>query len=95
MSSKFDPIVLNGSNYAVWAPNMETLLKSKGLWKYTKVMIPDPTYDQKKFVVDGKKDEVVGVIMTYILREIRFHLSGIDCPHQVWKKIKLLFDRVN
>jgi hypothetical protein len=45
---------------------METLLKSKGLWKYTKVMIPDPTDDHAKFIVDGKKDEVVGVITTYI-----------------------------
>jgi hypothetical protein len=26
-----------------------------------------------KFVVDGKKDEVVGVIMTYISWEIQFH----------------------
>jgi hypothetical protein len=45
MASKIDPIVLNGSNYAVWAPDMETLLKSKGLWQYTKVVIPDPTDD--------------------------------------------------
>jgi hypothetical protein len=62
--------VLNGSNYVVWAPDMETLLKSKGLWKYMKTVIPDPTDDQEKFVVDGKKDEVVGVIMTYISWEI-------------------------
>jgi hypothetical protein len=49
MASKIDPIVLNGSNYAVWAPDMETLLKSKGLWKYTKVAIPDPTDASKNF----------------------------------------------
>jgi hypothetical protein len=24
-----------------------------------------------------------------------FHLSGIDFPHQVWKKMKSLFDRVD
>jgi hypothetical protein len=47
---------------------------------------------QTKFVVDGKKDEAVEVIMTYILREIWFHLSGIDFPHRVWKKLKLLFN---
>jgi hypothetical protein len=33
--------------------------------------------DQNKLFVDGKMDEVVGDIMTYILREIRFHISGI------------------
>jgi hypothetical protein len=72
MALKIDPVVLNGSNYVVWAPDMETLLKRKGLWKYMKVVIPDPTDDQEKFIVDGKKDEVVGVIMTYISWEIDF-----------------------
>jgi hypothetical protein len=33
--------------------------------------------------------------MTYISPDIWFHLNGIDCPHQVWKKLKLLFNRVN
>jgi hypothetical protein len=36
---------------------VETLLKSKGLWKYMKVLILDPTNAQVKFVVDGKNDE--------------------------------------
>jgi len=42
------------------------LFKRKGLWQYTKVVIPDPTDDYAKFVVDGEKDEAVGVIMRYI-----------------------------
>jgi hypothetical protein len=74
---------------------METMLKSNGLWRYTKIVIRNPTDDQAKIVVDGKKDEVVGVIRTYISREIWFHLSGIDFPHRVWMKLKSLFDRVN
>ena len=45
---------------------MEMLLKIKGLWKYMKVMILDPSDDQEKFVINGNKDEVVGVITTYI-----------------------------
>ena len=34
-----DPMVLNRSNYAIWAPDMETLLKSVGPWlcKYMKI----------------------------------------------------------
>lgn len=82
MASKIDSIVMNGSNYGVWAPNMETLLKRKGLWQYMKVLIANPINDQEKFVVDGKKDEAVGVIMTYISREIQFYLNGINYPHQ-------------
>jgi hypothetical protein len=38
---------------------------------------------KENFIVDGKKDEAVGVITTYILQEIHFHISGIDFPHQV------------
>ena len=56
---------MNGSNYALWALDMETLLKSKGLWKYTNIVILDPIDDHKKFIVDGKKDEYVGLIVTY------------------------------
>jgi hypothetical protein len=93
MDLKIDPVVLNGSNYAVWEPYMETLLKRKGLCQYVKVGILDPTDDHAKFIVDGKNDEALGVITTYILREIHFHLSGINYPHQVLKKLKSLFDR--
>jgi hypothetical protein len=95
MASKINPIFLNGSNYAVWAPDMETLLKIKGSWHYTKVVIPYPTDALKKISIDGKKDEVLGVIMTYISWEIHFHLSGLDCLHLVWKKMKTLFNQVD
>jgi hypothetical protein len=74
---------------------METPLKRKGLWKYTNISIPYPIDDHEKFVVDGKKDKDVGVITTYISWEIQFHLSGIDCPHQVWRKLKSLFNQVD
>jgi hypothetical protein len=79
MASKIDLVVLNGLNYVIWAPNMETLLKSKGLWQYTKVVILDLKDDQVKFVVDGKKDEAIGVITTYISQEIHFHTSKTNC----------------
>jgi hypothetical protein len=95
MASKIYLVIMNKSNYIVWAPDMEVLLKSKGLWKYKKTVIPDPIVDWENFDVDGNKDEVVGVIMTYILREIHFHISGIKFPHKVWNKLKSLFDRVD
>ena len=74
---------------------MKALLKSKGLWQCTKVSFPDPSNAQEKFPVDGKKDEAVGVIMTYILHEIWFLTSGIECPHEFRKKLKSLFDKVD
>jgi hypothetical protein len=46
MVSDIDHVFLNGLNYAVWEPYMETLLKKKGLWKYTKFAIPDPINNQ-------------------------------------------------
>jgi hypothetical protein len=45
MDLKIDYVVLNGSNYAVWEPDMENLLKNKGPWKHIKVAIPDATDD--------------------------------------------------
>jgi hypothetical protein len=93
MDLKIGPIILSGSNYAVWAPDMETLLKSKGLWKYKKIVIPYPTDDREKFFIDGKKHEAIRVITAYILQEVHFHISGIDCPHQFWKNLNSLFDR--
>jgi hypothetical protein len=74
MASKIYLVFLNGLNYAIWAPDMETLLKRKGLWQYTKTAIPYLKDDQTKFVVDGKKDEVVGIITTDLSWEICFHI---------------------
>jgi hypothetical protein len=95
MDLNIDPVILNGSNYAIWAPDMETLLKSKEPWQYIKTVIPDPTDDQENLVVYGKKVEVVGIITTYISWDILFHINGINFLHQVWKKLKSLFDRVD
>lgn len=83
MDSKIEPIILDGLNYAIWETNMEMLLKSKGLWQYMKVVIPNLFDAGAKFVVDRKKDEVVGVIMTYISYKIWYHTSGIDFPYVV------------
>ena len=74
---------------------MDILLKSKWLWQYTKVSIANPTYVNAKFILKENKDEDVGVIMNYILREIHFHTSGIDCAHIVKNKLKSLFNTVN
>ena len=32
--------------------------------------------------------------MTYILWDIQFHTSGIDCPHEIWKKLMSVFIKV-
>ena len=74
---------------------MEILLKIKGLYQYTKVVIPYTSNTSTNLVVDGMKNEVFGVISTYISWEIWFHTSGIDCLHEVWKKVKYLFHKVD
>ena len=48
-----------------------------------------------KFAIEVKKDEVVGIITTYILREIPFHTSGIDFLHVVWTNMKTLLNKIN
>jgi hypothetical protein len=57
-------------------------------------VIPNPTNAQEKFIVDGKKFEAMGVIMTYISWGIQFHLSEVNFLHQVLKNMKSLYDRV-
>ena len=58
-------------------------------------MTPDPLDTLAKFEVNGKKEEFVGVITTYILWEIQFHTSIIVCPLQVLKNLKSSFDKVD
>jgi len=94
MSSNIEPIVLDGHNYVVSAPHMKILLKRKVLWQYTTIVIPYLTDTVVKFVIGGKKDEAIGVITTYISREICFHTSRIDGPHEFWNKLKVMFDKV-
>jgi len=84
MASKIESFILNGHEYFIWAPDMETLLKSKGLWKYTNNVILVLVDAHTKFIIVGKKHEAVEIITTYISREIRFHTSTIDCPHDVF-----------
>jgi hypothetical protein len=45
-------------------------------------------------VVNGKKDNVVGVMIAYISKELRFHIIEIDHPNEVLKKIKRVVDKV-
>jgi hypothetical protein len=58
-------------------------------------VVLDPKDDSRKFIIDGKKDDVVGVVTTYISREIHFHTSGIDCQNNFWKKLNTMFDKAN
>ena len=60
MTSKKEALVLNGRNYAIYAPYMENLLKIKGLWKYMKASIKNLMDVDAIFIIDGKKDEAVG-----------------------------------
>lgn len=65
---------------------MEHLLKSKGIWKYMKTLIPYPSYDQSKFVIDGKKDEAIGVIKPISLGRydfIQVELISLMLPRKI------------
>ena len=46
-----------------------------------KVTIANWTDVDANLIINGKKDHSVGVITTYISREIQFQTSEIDCPH--------------
>jgi hypothetical protein len=62
---------------------------------YNGVYLLDPKDEHEKFIMNGKKDEVVGVMLTYIYREIHFHTSEINLLNQVWKKLKTMFDKID
>ena len=68
---------------AIWAPDIEILLKRKEICQYRKTSIPYPMDSQGMFVINKKKYYVVWAIMTYIHWDILFHTSGIDYPHNV------------
>ena len=54
----------------------------------------DPIDADANFAIHVKKDEAVGVIMTYISMDIDIHTSGIDYPHVIWTKLKTLFNKI-
>jgi hypothetical protein len=47
MGTKQESLMLNGHNYGMWAQDMETLLKSKELWQFTKTLVPNPKDEQE------------------------------------------------
>ena len=95
MTSKIKPIVLNGHNFAIKDTYMETLLKSKGIWNFINISIADSNDAEDNFSINRKNVEVMGIIMTYILRDIFFHTREINCPHVIWTKMKTLFNKIN
>jgi hypothetical protein len=46
MCSKVEYVILNGHNYGIWAQYMDTRLKNKVLWQFTKTMIRNLKDDQ-------------------------------------------------
>jgi hypothetical protein len=74
---------------------IENFLKGKALWQFTKNIMPNLEDEHKNFMVNGKKDEAIRVIMTYISREIYFHISRVDYLEFFWKKLKKLFNKVD
>jgi hypothetical protein len=58
-------------------------------------VVPNPMDEYNKIMVKWKKDEVVGIMMTYISRVIYFHTCGIDYMNEVHKTLKNLFDKVD
>jgi len=87
--------MLNGYNYGMWTQDIKTLLNIKTLWLFIKIVVPYPKNEHEKFMVNGKKEEIISVMATYISREIQFHTSGIDYLNEVWKKLKKLFNKVD
>ena len=45
--------------------DMETLLKSKGLRLFNKIVVPNPKYDHEKFFLNGNKNETIGGILMW------------------------------
>ena len=60
-----------------------------------KITIPYFLHDQIELLIDGKEDDAIAVITTYISQEICFHTSGINYPHCIWKDMNSLFDNVD
>ena len=56
--------------------DMKMILNSKHVWQFTKNLVLEPNDEDKKFIVNGKKNMVEGVMTIYISREIHFHTSG-------------------
>ena len=75
MISKAELVVLNGHNYAIWVTYMETLLGEKWPSTFMKTIVHSTDVDAKSSI-DVKKDEVVGIITTYISRETHFIKVG-------------------
>ena len=47
------------------------------------------------FSIDVKRDKVVGVIMTYVSREMHFHSRETNFHRVKWTKLNTLFNKIN
>jgi len=63
--------------------------------KSIKIVVPNLKDENKKFLLNRKKDEAISIMTTYISRELSFHSSGIDYSNEVWSKMMKLFNKVD
>ena len=78
----------------MWEQYMETLLKSKYFQQFTKTMILNSRVEHDKFIINRKKDDAIGFMMTYISKEICIHIIKIDCLNLFQNKLKFLFNKI-
>ena len=62
MDSNIELTILDGLNYDIREIDMEILLKSKGLWKYTKVLILDLFDAKKNFFSMERRIRLLGLL---------------------------------
>jgi hypothetical protein len=55
----------------------------------------EPTDDENKVKWYNKSVETCGIIIMSISPDLRFHLEGIDAPHEAWENIQDFFGKHN
>ena len=92
-TAKISITKLNGSNYLIWATQVEALLQARGLWKYIEgdeTQTPvDPTrlVDTNTEVVAKEKNSVRATIICTIEPEYISVVAGEGDPKVMWTKL--------
>ena len=69
---------------------MRILLHTKNLFRLIEETEEEGESDKDKAKYMNRLDEAIGLMLSSVSRDIRFHIQDLDTPKEVWDKLSSL-----
>ena len=75
--------LLTPFNYHQWKDDMRILLRTKHLFRLIEETEGEPESDKDKAKYMNRLDEAIGLMLSSVSRDLRFHIQDLETPKEV------------